>query len=43
LDTRVISTKGTSSKKRVFSNPKISLPIFDELKNQDFGGTRRNS
>jgi hypothetical protein len=43
LDTRVISTKETSSQKWFFSNPKISLAILDELKNLGFGGMRRNS
>jgi hypothetical protein len=28
--------------KRFSPNPKISLPILDELKNLGFGGTRRN-
>jgi hypothetical protein len=39
----VTSTKKTSSQKRFFSNPKISLAIWDELKNLGFGGMRRNS
>jgi hypothetical protein len=42
MDTRVTSSQGTSSAKRFFPNPKISLPILDELKNLGFGGTRRN-
>jgi hypothetical protein len=28
--------------KEVFPNLMVSLPILDELKNLDFGGTRRN-
>jgi hypothetical protein len=31
------------SKRFFFLNPMISLPILDELKNLDFGGTKRNS
>jgi hypothetical protein len=42
LDTRVTSTKGTLFPKRFFPNPKISLPIFDELKNLTFAETERN-
>jgi hypothetical protein len=37
LDTRAITTQGTSFQKRFFSNPKISLLILDELKNLIFG------
>jgi hypothetical protein len=43
MDIRVSSTQETSSQKRFFSNPMISLPILDEFKNLGFGGTRRNS
>jgi hypothetical protein len=38
LDTRVISTQGTSFQKRFFPNPMIFLPILDELKNLGFVG-----
>jgi hypothetical protein len=36
LGTRVTSTKGTIFPKRFFPNPKISLPILDELKKPRF-------
>jgi hypothetical protein len=42
MDTRATSTHGTSSLKRFFPNPNISLSILDELKNLGFGGMRRN-
>jgi hypothetical protein len=42
LDTKATTTQGTSSQKRFFPNPTISLPILDELKNLGFGRKRRN-
>jgi hypothetical protein len=43
LDTRVTSTKGTLFPKRFFPNPKISLPIFDELEKPNFCRNREKS
>jgi hypothetical protein len=37
-----LNTRNQLSKEVFFPNPTISLPILDELKNLDFGGTRRN-
>jgi hypothetical protein len=42
LDTRVTSTPGTSSQKRIFPNPKIYLLILDELEELGFGETGGN-
>jgi hypothetical protein len=42
MDTRVTSTQRTSSQKRFFPNPTISLPILYELKNLVFWGMKRN-
>jgi hypothetical protein len=42
LGTRATSIQGTSSQKRFFPNPTISLSILDELKNLGFEGMRRN-
>jgi hypothetical protein len=43
LDTKVTSTQVTSSQKRFFLNPKISLSILDELKNLGFAGNEEKS
>jgi hypothetical protein len=43
MDTRVTSTQGTSSQKRFFLNPTISLSILDELKKPRFGGNEEKS
>jgi hypothetical protein len=43
LDTRVTSTQGTSFQKRFFPNPKISLPILDELEEPRFWRNREKS
>jgi hypothetical protein len=43
LDKKVTSTHGTSFQKKFFPNPKISLPILDELEELGFGETVRNS
>jgi hypothetical protein len=42
LDTRVASTEGTGLQNRFLPNLMIFFPILDELKNLDFGGTRKN-
>jgi hypothetical protein len=39
FNTRVTSTQGTSSQKRFFSNPKMSIPILDELEELVYGET----
>jgi hypothetical protein len=42
LDTRITSSPGTTSPKRFFPSPKISLSILDELEELGFGKIGRN-